>query len=142
MILAFLLWLAAPDDSNQEVTFQADNCSYGRAMAEAICTGRVRVDRGDARLRCRSLTVRFDQDGRVEQLVCEGAVKFRRGDVEEASGSTAQYTRDDARVVLEGDAKLRRGRARLSGDRVIFMLDDDQVRVEGKARGRFDNEER
>ena len=35
-------------DSKQEVTFQADNCSYGRAMAEAVCTGRVRVDRGSA----------------------------------------------------------------------------------------------
>ena len=142
MILAFLLLLAAPKNSNQEVTFQADNCSYGRAMAEAVCTGRVRVDRGNARLRCRSLTVRFDHEGRVHQLVCEGAVKFRRGDTEEASGSTALYTRDNARVVLEGDAKLRRGRARLAGDRVIFMLDDDHVRVEGQARGRFNNEER
>jgi lipopolysaccharide transport protein LptA len=142
LILAFLLVFGAPKDSRQEVTFQADNCSYGRAMAEAVCTGRVRVDRGDARLRCRSLTVRFDEAGRVHQLVCEGAVKFRRGDAEEASGSTALYTRDDARVVLEGDAKLRRGRARLSGDRVIFMLDEDQVRVEGQARGRFNNEER
>ncbi len=142
MILAFIILLAAPESPNQEVVFQADNCSYGRAMSEAVCTGRVRVDRGDARLRCRSLTVRFDSAGRVHQLVCEGAVKFRRGETEEASGSTAKYTRDDARVVLEGDAKLRRGRARLSGDRVIFMLDDDQVRVEGKARGRFNNEER
>jgi hypothetical protein len=32
---------------------------------------------------------------------------------------------------------LRRGHARLAGDRVIFMLDDDQVRVEGQARGRW-----
>ena len=142
MILALIILIGAPKTPNQEVAFQADNCSYGRAMSEAVCTGRVRVDRGDARLRCRSLTVRFDSAGRVHQLVCEGAVKFRRGDTEEASGSTAKYTRNDARVVLEGDAKLRRGRARLSGDRVIFMLDDDQVRVEGKARGRFNNEER
>ncbi len=142
MIFAFVLLLAAPKETKQEVRFQADNCSYGRAMAKAVCTGRVRVDRGNARLRCRSLTVRFDEAGRVHQLVCEGAVKFRRGDTEEASGSTASYTRDDARVVLQGDAKLRRGRARLSGDRVIFMLDEDQVRVEGQARGRFNNEER
>ena len=38
------------------------------------------------------LTVQFDAQGRVRRLDCEGAVKFRRGDVEEASASTARYT--------------------------------------------------
>jgi lipopolysaccharide transport protein LptA len=137
-----LLLFAAPKDADKEVQFQADNCSYGRAMAEAVCSGRVQVRRGDARLRCRSLTVRFGEDGRIEQLVCVGAVKFRRGGVEEATGERAAYTRNDAKVILQGEAKLRRGRARLAGDRVIFLLDEDKVRVEGQARGHFDNEER
>jgi len=142
VIAALILLVATPAQPDKEVRFQADNCSYGRAMSEAVCVGRVRVQRADARLRCRKLTVQFDAQGRVRRLDCEGAVKFRRGDVEEASASTARYTRDDARVVLEGEASLRRGRARLAGQRVIFLLDDDQVRVEGQARGRFNNEAR
>ena len=81
-------------------------------------------------------------DGRIDQLDCVGAVKFRRGEAEEATGDRAAYTRNDAKVVLLGEAKLRRGRARLAGDRVIFLLDEDKVRVEGQARGHFDNEER
>ena len=139
MFWATLLLLAAPSKADKEVHFQADNCSYGRAMSEAVCSGRVQVRRGDARLRCRSLTVRFGDDGRIEQLDCVGAVKFRRGEVEEATGERAAYTRNDAKVVLQGEAKLRRGRARLAGDRVIFLLGQDQVRVEGQARGHFDN---
>jgi len=131
------LLLAAPADT---VQFQADNCAYGRAMAEAVCTGRVRVNRGDARLRCSTLTVRFDKEGKVRSLDCVGAVRFRRGDREEASGKSAHYTAEDARIVLRGEAKLRRGHAELAGDRVIFLLDDDRVRVEGQARGRWSGE--
>ena len=142
MIMAMLLLLAAPKDADKEVQFQADNCSYGRAMSEAVCSGRVHEKKKKKRLRCRSLTVRFGEDGRIEQLVCVGAVKFRRGEAEEATGERAAYTRNDAKVVLQGEAKLRRGRARLAGDRVIFLLDEDKVRVEGQARGHFDNEER
>ena len=141
MLLAISLFLAPVATASKEVEFQADNCSYGRAMAEAVCTGRVRVSRGDARLRCRSLTVRFDSAGKVYELICEGAVQFRRGDEEEATGERAHYKRQGAQVVLQGEAKLRRGRARPAGDRVIFMLDDDRVRVEGQARGRWHGED-
>ena len=137
MVFILSLLLAGPKAEKPEVHFQADNCSYGRAMAEAVCTGRVRVRRGDVQLRCKNLTVRFDEQGKLYELICQGAVRFRRGDAEEASGDRAHYTRDQAKVVLEGKAKLRRGHARLAGDRVIFMLDDDQVRVEGQARGRW-----
>ncbi len=144
MILALTLALApatVANSTNKEVQFQADNCSYGRAMAEAVCRGRVRVRRGDARLRCRTLTVRFDSTGKVYELVCEGAVRFRRGEEEEATGSRAHYKRDGAKVVLQGEAKLRRGHARLAGDRVIFLLDDDRVRVEGHARGQWNGDQ-
>ena len=78
-----------------------------RAMSEAVCVGRGSRS-ADARLRCRKLTVQFDAQGRVRRLDCEGAVKFRRGDVEEASASTARYMRDDARVVLEGGLRSAR----------------------------------
>ena len=137
VLFALSLLLAPATADTKEVQFQADNCSYGRAMAEAVCSGRVRVRRGDARLRCRSLTVRFDSAGKVYELTCEGAVRFRRGEEEEATGERAHYKRQGAKVVLQGEAKLRRGRARLAGDRVIFLLDDDRVRVEGQARGHW-----
>ena len=70
-------------------------------------------------------------------MLCAGAVRFHRGDAEEATGKHAHYQREGAQVTLKGDAKLRRGRARLAGERVIFLLDKDQVRVEGKASGKW-----
>jgi lipopolysaccharide export system protein LptA len=69
------------------------------------------------------------------QLDCLGAVRFRRGDKEKATGDTARYRRDGQTVVLKGNAEVTRGHTRLAGDRVVFLLDRDEVRVEGSARG-------
>ena len=69
MVFILSLLLAGPKAEKPEVHFQADNCSYGRAMAEAVCTGRVRVRRGDVQLRCKNLTVRFDEEGKLYELI-------------------------------------------------------------------------
>lgn len=137
-MLSLLSWflLANPPQPPPPVTFKAQSCRYGKAMREARCTGKVRVRRGEARLRCETLTVSFDAKGKVEHLACKGAVSFQRGD-ERATSQQADYHRAQAKVILKGKAELKRGLARLAGERVIFLLDKDEVLVEGDAQGRW-----
>jgi lipopolysaccharide transport protein LptA len=135
-VLSFALWFAAPPAKAPPVTFTADLCHYGRAMREATCSGHVKVIRGDAKLSCLSLLVLFDEQGEPEEVICSGAVRFRRG-AERASAKKAHYQRAKGQIVLRGDAQVKRGAAALRGDRVTFLLDRDEVRVEGGARGRW-----
>jgi len=103
-------------------------------MREATCQGEVVVTRADAKLHCEELKVRFDDKGEVERLVCQGAARFLRG-AEEASAQVAKYDRSQQTVQLTGQAKLRRGGTQLSGTRVVFLLDSNEVVVEGDAKG-------
>jgi lipopolysaccharide transport protein LptA len=80
--------------------------------------------------------VLFDEKGQAAEIICSGAVRFRRGD-ESASARKAHYKKATGQVVLQGDAEVQRGAAAVRGDRVIFLLDRDEVRVEGGARGRW-----
>lgn len=136
-MIAFMAWvLAAPVTTPPPVTFTADQCRYGQAMRVASCSGKVRVRRGDAKLRCKELTVIFDEKGTISSLSCVGAVQFNRNE-ETATGQRADYDRKQERVVLKGQAQLKRGLAKLAGERVIFLLDKDEVLVEGGAQGQW-----
>ena len=136
-MIAFMVWLfAAPPAASPPVTFTAEQCRYGQAMRVASCSGKVRVRRGDAKLRCKELTVIFDDKGAITSLSCVGAVQFNRNE-ETATGQRADYDRKNERVILKGQAQLKRGLAKLSGERVIFLLDKDEVLVEGGAQGQW-----
>lgn len=136
MIMLMAWMLATPTTPPPPVTFTAEQCRYGQAMRVASCKGKVKVRRGDAHLRCKELTVTFDDKGTISRLSCVGAVQFTRNE-EKATGQRADYERDQARVVLKGQAQLKRGLAKLAGERVIFLLDKDEVLVEGGAQGQW-----
>jgi lipopolysaccharide export system protein LptA len=105
-----------------------------RRESKAVFTGDVVVVRTGYRLTCETLTVTYGEDQRVTHLLAEGNVKV----VEEGRTVTARIAEfDNIREILTltGDAVLVEGENVIRGDRVIFHLPTDEVRVE-KVRAR------
>jgi lipopolysaccharide assembly outer membrane protein LptD (OstA) len=67
-----------------------------------------------------------------DQLIASGHVVLERGE-RSASCHEAIYHREQGRLVCRGEAELRDGPDRVSGDVIEFDIDSDRVVVSGGA---------
>lgn len=88
--------------------------------------GEVVAVRGDLRLSCDRLEVRFESPDRIEGATATGAVRVVRGE-RRAAGARAELDAATGRVVLTGDPTLTDGPNRLSGTRIVLLLDEERI---------------
>ena len=113
----------------EPVTIDADEVVLHRRTNKAVFSGNVVAVRGGFRLTSHTLTVTYGENQRVTHLLAEGDVRV----TEEERVVTARRAEfDNVREVLTliGDAVLTEGDNVIRGDRVIFTLGTDEVRVE------------
>jgi len=74
---------------------------------------------------------------KIDRIVATGQVRFVQGD-RVATGQTATYYKDRDEVVLVGNPQLWQAENNLKGDRIIFNLKDNRMRVEGSPQKRVE----
>jgi lipopolysaccharide export system protein LptA len=74
---------------------------------------------------------------KIDHIVARGQVRFVQGD-RVATGQQAVYYQDKDEVVLTGNPQLWRAENTLKGERIIFNLKTDQMKVESSPRQRVE----
>jgi lipopolysaccharide export system protein LptA len=74
---------------------------------------------------------------KLDRIVAQGQVRFVQGD-RVATGQTATYYQDRDEVVLVGHPQLWQEENNLKGERIIFNLKDNKMRVEGSPHKRVE----
>ncbi len=120
--------------SRDPVEIDADQVILKRATNQAVFTGNVVVIRGDYRMTSRKLTVSYGDNHRITHLLSEGDVRVTEaGRV--ATSNRAEFDTVEEVLTMIGDAVITEGDNVIHGDRVVFDIRADELRVE-KVRAR------
>ena len=71
----------------------------------------------------------------IEKVIAGGNVKIQQG-LRVANSQKAVFFNLDKKVVMTGDPKIQEGDSVVSGDEIIFDIEQDQVEVKGGSGGR------
>jgi len=118
------------------VEIRSDTLKVHQKKHTAVFTGNVRAVQGELRIRCRELTVRYSGEGArastttgdIEQMLFTGDVHIHQAD-RRGHCERADYQRPAGRIVCTGDPWVIEGDNRIAGDRIVYLLDADEVRV-------------
>jgi lipopolysaccharide export system protein LptA len=112
------------------VRIQAEDVDYRVKEGRTVMTGNpfVTLTREDAVLTCRQLTLESDATGRIKRATCEGDVRLTRGS-RVVTCATAVYEDEAARVVCRGTPTLHDGPSELTGQELVYDLDQDRIRL-------------
>ncbi len=110
---------------------EADVIRYNWSTRKVTMLGKpfVTLTRQDMVLTCRRLLGDNDAAGQLARATCEGDVKLVRGS-RIVTCERAQYDRDAARIVCEGNPVLRDGETEARGMRLTYLLAADEVLLE------------
>jgi lipopolysaccharide export system protein LptA len=112
------------------VRIQAEDVDYSVREGRTVMTGNpdVTLTRDDAVLTCHRLVLESDAKGKVQRATCEGNVRLTRSS-RVITCTTAVYEDEAARVVCKGNPTLRDGSSELTGEELVYDLDEDRVRL-------------
>lgn len=100
-----------------------------------LFSGNVDATQADVRIRADKMTVYYTaaEDGKkqeVKRLKCIGNVEITKGEWL-GTGKTMNYLAKDRKVILSGDAKAWQGTNLVSGNTIIYYLDEGRSEVVG-----------
>jgi lipopolysaccharide export system protein LptA len=107
----------------------APRSSWDLKAREVRFSGGVELKRGDARMTCQEMVVRFREPGQLEAAEATGEVRFQQGE-RRARAERASLDGPSGRVELLGHPELEEGPHRMAGQRVILWLDQERVECE------------
>jgi lipopolysaccharide transport protein LptA len=96
----------------------------------ARCQGHVKATRLLMTLTSQRGLAHYDQDGHIIDLTCTGDVKMTEKD-KIATGDKAVYVEELRTVELTGHAIARQGDDVLTGEPLVFYVDEDRVVAKG-----------
>jgi len=121
------------------VDIRSDRLTVHQKKQRAVFEGNVKTVQGDLEINCEKLTVTYTGEkdgakgagvkaGEVKQMVFTGSVsitqKNRRGHCERAV-----FDRVAGRIVCTGNPWVVEGENRIRGERIVYLLKEDEVRV-------------
>jgi lipopolysaccharide export system protein LptA len=125
----------AQDQGDAPVDIKSDRLTIHQKEQRAVFEGNVKTVQGELKINCEKLTVIYagEKDksakaGGIKQMVFTGSVsitqKNRSGHCEKAV-----YDRVAGRIVCTGKPWVVEGENRIRGDKIVYLLEEDQVRV-------------
>ena len=135
--LAILAALAAPSlthlpaTGGGQVTVSAQTVRYILPKHRIEYTGNpVKLTRADSTLLCKRLTAQLDDaDRQIQVAVCEGDVRFDRGE-RTVTCDKATYEEAAARLTCEGNPVIKSGGITARGSLLVYDLDKDEVTMD------------
>jgi lipopolysaccharide export system protein LptA len=143
----FLLFFTGPvpvQAGDSPINIEANRMHSTEKTNSVIFTGEVDATQGDVRIRTDEMTVYYTQAGKgekaspeektasqqVEKLVCIGDVEITRGEWLGTSEKMT-YLSKERQVILTGNAKAWQNQNMVSGDKIIYYLDEGRSEVSG-----------
>jgi len=132
----FLLFQVTPLlAASAPITIEADHMSSLEQENNVLFTGNVDAAQADVRIRSDKMTVYYTAaaEGKkqeVKRLKCEGNVEITKGEWL-GTGKTMNYLAKERKVILSGDAKAWQGTNLVTGETIIYYLDEGRSEVVG-----------
>jgi lipopolysaccharide export system protein LptA len=117
------------------VDIRSDSLTVHQKKHRAVFSGNVQAVQGDLTIRCQRLTVSYqnpdDQKtkaSKIRMMVFEGDVSITQG-LRKGHCQRAEYDRPKGRIVCTGTPWVIEGENKIRGDRIVYFLEKDEVRV-------------
>ncbi len=136
LLILFLLFCGSPlFAASAPITIEADHMSSLEKDNNVLFTGNVDASQADVRIRADKMTVFYTpaRDGKkqeVKRLKCTGNVEITKGEWL-GTGKTMNYLAKDRKVILNGDAKAWQDKNLVTGETIIYYLDEGRSEVVG-----------
>ena len=140
-LLLFLLFMAAPAWSANKpatnkapINIEADRMVSLEQKNSVLFSGNVHATQGDVRINSKEMTVYYSQAGKsgggqeVKKLLCVGDVEVTKGDWL-GTGDRMDYLAPERKVILSGGAKAWQGKNQVSGETIVYYLDEGRSEV-------------
>lgn len=124
--------------ADSPIKVEADHMSSLEKDSSVIFTGAVDARQDDVRIRSDKMTVYYTQKAKestdakvsqkVEKMVCNGNVEITRKDWLGTSKDMV-YLSKERQFILIGDAKAWQGQNMVSGDKIIYYIDEGRSEV-------------
>jgi lipopolysaccharide export system protein LptA len=134
----FVQPVLAEDDP---ITVEADHMSSTEKTNSVLFTGDVDARQGDVRIRSDEMTVYYSQKGKddqdqsvkqkVEKMINIGNVEITRGKWLGTSKKSV-YLAKERQFILTGDAKAWENQNMISGEKIIYYIDEERSEVIGQ----------
>jgi lipopolysaccharide export system protein LptA len=129
------------DEGKLPINIESDLMEAMDKSGVVIFTGHVKATRGDLTIYSEKLDVFYEkkkQDKRhddktkraVKKIVATGNVRIIQGE-RVGTGEQATYDKPAERITITGAAHVLEGPNRVSGERIIFFINEDRSVVEG-----------
>jgi lipopolysaccharide export system protein LptA len=141
----FLLGRVPVYAGDAPIHIEANRMSSTEKTNSVVFTGDVDARQGDVRIRSDEMTVYYaqatDKDKKnstgtksatqqVEKLICTGKVEISRGEWL-GTAKKMTYLSKERQVILTDNAKAWQGKNMVSGDKIIYYLDEGRSEVVG-----------
>lgn len=118
------------------ITIEADHMTSLEQKNTVLFSGNVDAAQADVRIRADDMTVYYTaaengQKQEVKRIKCVGNVEVTKGEWL-GTGKTMTYLAKDRKVILNGDAKAWQGTNLVTGDTIIYYLDEGRSEVVGR----------
>lgn len=139
LLYGILLFLAFGNTplfaANAPITIEADHMTSLEAANNVLFSGNVDAAQDDVRIRTDEMTVYYseaakDSKQEVKRLKCIGNVEITKGEWL-GTGKTMNYLAKERKVILSGDAKAWQGTNLVTGNTIIYFLDEGRSEVVG-----------
>jgi len=135
VFLALVSTVWAQDRGDAPVDIKSDRLTIHQKEQRAVFEGNVKTVQGELKINCEKLTVTYagekdktSKSGEIKQMVFTGSVsitqKNRKGHCDKAV-----YDRVAGRIVCTGKPWVVEGENRIQGDRIVYLLEEDQVKI-------------
>lgn len=138
LLLAFTSCMAIAVEKDPPITVEANHMTSVEKESSVIFTGDVDASQGAVRIRTDKMIVYYTDKAKkdanaevkqkVEKMVCNGNVQVTRDDWLGTSKDMV-YLAENRQFVLIGDAKAWQGKNMVSGDRIIYFIDEGRSEV-------------
>lgn len=140
IISSFFVTSGKAEEKEPPVYVEADQMSSTEEANSVLFKGNVDAQQGDLRILCDEMTVYYHSDAtkdskasarqKIEKLVCAGNVELSN---EEWLGTADKmiYYSDNRQIYLIGGAKAWQNDNMVSGERIVYYMDEGRSEVEG-----------
>jgi lipopolysaccharide export system protein LptA len=120
---------------NAPITIEADHMTSLEKENNVLFSGNVDAQQADVRIRSDKMTVYYTTAGEnkkqeVKRLKCVGNVEITKGEWL-GTGKEMNYLAKDRKVILSGDAKAWQDKNLVTGDTIVYYLDEGRSEVVG-----------
>lgn len=128
-------------DASLPVELSADQLTIDQSDGTAWFRGNVLIGQGDLRLSAGEVLVEYatpqgETTGQISRLLASGGVTLVTGN-EAAEAQNAEYSIDNATIILTGNVILTQGANALSAERMVVNLNTGRAVMEGRVRTIF-----